>query len=553
MHSLDQPENITQDQESLYKISKARAELGIFQHHDGITGTARSSVVEDYGKRMKYAEGLTKEVSETFMAKLAGVDKVSYQDYQHEASIENVIDLSMKSEIHIVFQNQNVENSESLLEVFVNKPDVGVFDKNGKECIGQTEFRHGNVYRLVFKPNDKLGSLGFETFTMTRGNNGEGLTLAAESKTEISGKVGDLAHFDKESGSLTFTHNSETVKIDVLAYLTDVKRKEKEGAYLFLPAGKAQPFQASNTAELKVQTGPLRTIFTVKREESVEYDLIISDDSINLQTRTYLNDKHNNKNICLRFTINGLENNGIYTDMNGINFNYRKRFDFAKIPLQGQFYPMPAAAYISNDANKNFGVVSQQPLAVASLEKGQIDVILDRRLAQDDNRGLGQPIKDNRFSVLNFKLLANAKPNPGGESNIFETELLKSSTNILRPPVRFISENKPSVMSKALINEDKSSLFKKCELELGGVFLPSYFDEYEKNSYGSSKVNVLLRSYKSRSSCENECGYEKLEFLKLFSGSGKDFKMKAVNLLGKEFTEDSGIFDTSPLQAYLLE
>ena len=174
---------------------------------------------------------------------------------------------------------------------------------------------------------------------------------------------------------------------------------------------------------------------------------------------------------------------------------------------------------------------------------------MDRRLAQDDNRGLGQPIKDNKFSVLNFNLLTDS-----GETSLFESGLLKSSTKILRPPVRFISEDKPAIMFNSLIDENKSDLFKKCELELGGVFLPSYFDEYDKDKFGNSKINVLLRSYKARSSCENACGYEKLEFLKLFSGSGsKNFKMNPVNLLGKKFGDGSGVFDTSPLQSYLLE
>ena len=283
----------------------------------------------------------------------------------------------------------------------------------------------------------------------------------------------------------------------------------------------------------------------MKREQSIEYDLIISDSQVHLQTRTFLNDKHNNKNICLRFTVNGIENDGIYTDMNGVNFNYRKRYAFNKIPIQGQFYPMPAAAYI-NQGSKNFGVVSQQPLGVASLEKGQIDVILDRRLAQDDNRGLGQPIKDNRFSVLNFELVTSNSEN-------IESILLKSSTNVLRPPVRFISDEKPQVSSISLIDKDKSDLFKKCELELGAIFLPSYFEEYEKTRFSQSKTNVLLRSYKPRSSCENECGYEKLEFSKLFSGSKRSFKMNSVNLLGKPFGDGSGVFDTSPIQSYLLD
>lgn len=65
----------------------------------------------------------------------------------------------------------------------------------------------------------------------------------------------------------------------------------------------------------------------------------------------------------------------------------RKRFD--KLPLQANFYPMTTAAFIdSND--RRLTLLGRQALGVASLEPGQLEVILDRRLNQDDDRGLAQ-------------------------------------------------------------------------------------------------------------------------------------------------------------------
>lgn len=102
--------------------------------------------------------------------------------------------------------------------------------------------------------------------------------------------------------------------------------------------------------------------------------------------------------------------------------------------MQAQFYPMPAMAYIEDSATR-ITLATKQPLGVASLSSGQLEVytletpnnqkmvmkdfgwiqnsfqvMLDRRLNQDDNRGLGQAILDNVVPTLNsFRLLVEPR------------------------------------------------------------------------------------------------------------------------------------------------
>lgn len=42
---------------------------------------------------------------------------------------------------------------------------------------------------------------------------------------------------------------------------------------------------------------------------------------------------------------------------------------------------------------------------IVLISSGQLEVILDRRLMQDDNRGLGQGLKDNKRTCNRFRLL----------------------------------------------------------------------------------------------------------------------------------------------------
>lgn len=110
----------------------------------------------------------------------------------------------------------------------------------------------------------------------------------------------------------------------------------------------------------------------------------------------------NNKELSMRLVTNIQSGDVFYTDLNG--FQMQPRRHFMKLPLQANFYPMPSQAYIQ-DSNYRLTLHTAQALGVSSLESGQLEVIMDRRLMQDDNRGLGQGLKDNKKTINRFRLL----------------------------------------------------------------------------------------------------------------------------------------------------
>lgn len=62
------------------KLVGARRELALFQHHDGVTGTAKDHVVVDYGQRMWRAMQDSIRIMETAANFLATKDKDSFKE-----------------------------------------------------------------------------------------------------------------------------------------------------------------------------------------------------------------------------------------------------------------------------------------------------------------------------------------------------------------------------------------------------------------------------------------------------------------------------------------
>jgi alpha-mannosidase II len=72
---------------------------------------------------------------------------------------------------------------------------------------------------------------------------------------------------------------------------------------------------------------------------------------------------------------------------------------------------MPSTAFL-HAGNKRLTLLGRQALGVASLNAGSMDVILDRRLSQDDDRGLGQGVLDNKQTESRFRLQLEAIQRP---------------------------------------------------------------------------------------------------------------------------------------------
>lgn len=64
------------------------------------------------------------------------------------------------------------------------------------------------------------------------------------------------------------------------------------------------------------------------------------------------------------------------------------------------------------DSNLRLTVITSGPLGGSSLREGQLEIMQDRQLLHDDNRGLGQGVVDNVPTKHTFRiLLEERQPN----------------------------------------------------------------------------------------------------------------------------------------------
>lgn len=121
----------------------------------------------------------------------------------------------------------------------------------------------------------------------------------------------------------------------------------------------------------------------------------------------------------------------------------RRRYN--KIPIQGNVYPVPTLMYIQDKVTR-FNILTGQPLGGISPKSGIVDVFMDRKLLQDDNRGLGQGLQDNKRTRLPFKVFFESVP----------SESMKPSQNV---QLELLSLNNPVIMMESNVAMDTSVSF----------------------------------------------------------------------------------------------
>ncbi|KAG9281825.1 alpha-mannosidase 2 [Astyanax mexicanus] len=470
-----------------YKLlTGARRNLGLFQHHDAIAGTGKDWVMVDYGTRLFHSLLNVKRVIASSAHWLVLDDKKAYtydpsnpvlqiddvQPAQDSLPRKTVLKIS-KTPRSLVVHNPSEQSRSSVVNIYVNTPHVRVLTADGHLVIAQisavwedatrasteafqlsfvanvpplglavyqliqgVELQTESAQYLFLKDGGAVSVSGMDHFKVSTPQNAVPVLIEnPHLQLSISASTGLMKTLKlKEDGS------EHSVRVEFLWYGT-TSNKDKSGAYLFLPDGEAKKYIPSQPPVIRVTKGPVfsevTTTFTHVTHTVRLYNFKgVDGQAVEISNIVDIRAEFN-REIAMRIISDIGSKDRFFTDLNG--FQMQPRRAMAKLPLQANFYPMTSMAYIE-DSLRRLTLLTAQSLGATSLKSGQLEVIMDRRLNQDDNRGMGQGVLDNKITANLFRLVLEPR-NPTQETKRENTTPLSYPS--LRNHISYMYLNHP--------------------------------------------------------------------------------------------------------------
>lgn len=479
--------------EHFQRLTVARRNLALFQHHDAVTGTGRDHVVVDYGTRLFQSILTLHQVQQSSAHWLLLLDKSQYHHDQSKPflQMDEVISaqdalpqkttLSLSNEPRsLVIFNPTEQLRTSVISVIVDSPDARVVDaESGQQMPVQISAvwvepsqPSTDTFQLSFLA--ELPPLSLVVYHVTKASTGStprtrytihrrGNTPTVHSEhfqvSKLQGSEAE-APLSLSNKHLQIWSSPETgllqklrlqsglvrkVQVQFLWYGTRTGSRDKSGAYLFLPGDEgAQLYSTSEPPLVRVSRGPIfsditssfphftHTVRLFHMEGHAGKSLEISN-LVDIRSQV-------NRELVMKLISDVASGNRFYSDLNGFQMQQRRTLE--KLPLQANFYPMTSAAFLQ-DSTSRLSLLSAQSQGVASLHPGELELVLDRRLQQDDNRGLGQGVTDNKLTASLYHLLLEDRRGGAkevGGASVDHLSLLAhlGSLSLCHPPLTMV-------------------------------------------------------------------------------------------------------------------
>ncbi|CAN1816166.1 Probable alpha-mannosidase At5g66150 [Linum perenne] len=422
--------------------SKLGDALGIAQHHDAVTGTAKQHTTDDWAKRLSIgateAETTVSAALSCLVSKKTRGQCGSLDNTFSQCQLLNISYCAPTTEagsgkpLIVVVYNPLGWNRTDIVRIPVNDSSLVVFDSSGK-AIGSQYITMDNVTsnlrKFYLKAYTGISSdqvpkswLVFQVSVPPLGWSTYFLSTAPEIAKRINSYslkdagVHDIVEigpgnlkmlFSSTSGQLTRMYNNLTgvdvpIQQSYIWYASSIDEQQSSGAYIFRPDSNT-PNIVARSVPIEVIRGPIvdeihqqfspwiyqvTRLYKDKQHAEIEYTIgpIPTDDGIG-------------KEVVSQLTANMVTDKVFYTDSNGRDFlkrvrNGRNDWNLSvNQPVAGNYYPLNLGAYI-NDSKTELSVLVDRATGGGSIKDGQIELMFHRRILEDDSRGVDEALDE---------------------------------------------------------------------------------------------------------------------------------------------------------------
>uniref|UniRef100_A0A915HUZ6 Alpha-mannosidase n=1 Tax=Romanomermis culicivorax TaxID=13658 RepID=A0A915HUZ6_ROMCU len=407
--------------------------LGIVQHHDGVSGTAKQHVTDDYSKLLHQGVMECQQVANDAMKYLGSSQRQS-PPYHSLCTLANetICNVSQTADSFLMTAHNGLSKQYlAYIRVPVDHNSYDVIDPDGNMVAAQVMRQIHPKFRFqiyFFKKSNKknVEKKIKPSIDITKNDDyileNEYFIVKFDTHTGLLASV-----FDKRIGTTTpLTQNFYWYRG---ANSTD----QSSGAYIFRPNGTTPNLIADTNIILEKISGQLvqeiRQTFSkwvtqrvrlYSKKTYIEFEWTVGPIPPNCNV---------SKEIISRFD-SPIKNDGeFFTDSHGRQIMKRKR-NFAPTyeynntePISANYYPVNTRIFIK-DSNVQMTILTDRSQGGSSLTDGSIELMIHRRLFQDDNFGVAEPLNetgpDGRGLVATGKhWLMLEKPNVAAKKHRF--------------------------------------------------------------------------------------------------------------------------------------
>ncbi|XP_015516452.1 lysosomal alpha-mannosidase isoform X2 [Neodiprion lecontei] len=413
-------------------LNPYREAMGVLQHHDAITGTEKQQVAQDYARILSEAMKGGEQILSDALGSLISTRNQRRSRDGADVHFYTCYQLNISSCPHTEENNNFVltlYNPQSrVVSTFVRIPVTGnsyvVRDFTGASIVTQIipippevlaipGRESSAINELVFRARN-VPAFGYQAYYVTKSNkNIERVRNESFTEATIQNEFFNVSITDDGSTCALRTIRSGVTNMRIAQsfhYYESSQGNNEEfenrssGAYIFRPKN-ATPKNLTNVGSHQIYTGPLVQEIHMKinewisqivrlytGENYIEYDWLVGpipvDDKIG-------------KEIITRYSSNLATGNVFYTDSNGRemlrrekNFRPTWALQLAE-PVAGNYYPITAKITIKDRINKlRISVLNDRAQGGTSLNEGQVELMLHRRILNDDAFGVGEALNE---------------------------------------------------------------------------------------------------------------------------------------------------------------